>query len=219
MQANFTPGMPSWSARELDFSQAFPSIEEELGPFRHHFTGKVLNAGAGERDIAALVDGQLYNQDIFDAPHIDFQGPLHEIPVDDGFFDTIVCNAVLEHVENPEEVMTEFHRVCRPGGTLYLTVPFMQPYHPSPTDFQRYTLDGLRTLVERFGFTVTESGGVHSSYQTLAWIARDWLAPKRGFLAGLLKWTLFPYLLRKCRTSTDYVDSIASAYRVIAVRS
>jgi SAM-dependent methyltransferase len=211
--------MPSWSGPQLDLSKAFPPIEEELGPFRHHFKGKVLNAGAGERDIAALVDGELYSQDLFEAPHIDFRAPLHEIPVDDDFFDTIVCNAVLEHVENPEEVMTEFHRVCRPGGTLYLTVPFMQPYHPSPTDYQRYTIDGLRRLVEVHGFEVTESGGVHSAYHTLAWMVRDWLAPKKGLGGAVLRWVLVPYLTRKCRTSTEYVDSIASAYRVIAVNS
>jgi SAM-dependent methyltransferase len=211
--------MSSWSERGLDLSQAFPPIEEELGPFRSHFTGKVLNAGAGQRDLGSLVEGELYNQDLFEAPHIDFTGPLHEIPVEDGFFDTIICNAVLEHVENPGEVLSEFHRVCKPGGTLFLCVPFLQPYHPTPTDYQRYTLDGLRGLVERYGFAVKETGGVHTSYHTLAWIVRDWLTPKRGLRAGILKWTLLPYLRRKCRTSTDYVDSIASAYRVIAVRS
>src|SRR3712207_8365273 len=40
---------------------------------------------------------------------------------------------------NPEEVMSEFRRVCRPGGLLYLCVPFMQPEHKDPGDFQRYT--------------------------------------------------------------------------------
>jgi SAM-dependent methyltransferase len=204
---------------DLTVPEIFPAIESELGPFRHHFKGKVLNAGAGHRDISELVDGELYNQDLKPGPHIQIEGPLHEIPVEDGFFDTIICNAVLEHVENPDEVMSEFHRVCKLGGTLYLTVPFMQPEHLDPTDYQRYTEDGLRRLVTKHGFEVTESGGVHSVYVTLAWIVREWLTPKRGLSGAALRRLLYPYLKRKCRTSDEYVHSLASAYRVIGVRA
>jgi len=205
--------------RDLTVSEIFPSIERELGPYRHLFKGKVLNAGAGRRDISALVEGKLYSQDIQPAPHIDIEGPLHEIPVEDGFFDTIICNAVLEHVENPEEVLSEFHRVCRPGGVLYLTVPFIQPEHLDPTDYQRYTLPGLERLVSRHGFEVTDSGGVHSVWVTVAWIAREWLAHKRGFAGAVLRRVLYPYLRRKCRSSDEYVHSLSSAYRVIGVKS
>ena len=204
---------------DLTMTEIFPPIEEELGSYRHLFKGKVLNAGAGMRDIGPLVEGKLYSQDIQPAPHIDIEGPLHEIPVDDGFFDTIICNAVLEHVANPNEVLAELNRVCRDGGVLYLTVPFMQPEHLDPTDYQRYTLPGLERLVTRHGFEVTESGGVHSVYTTLAWIVREWLAPKQGFAAASMRRALYPYLRRKCRSSDEYVHSLASAYRVIGVKA
>lgn len=197
----------------------FPPLENELLPYRDLFAGRVLNAGAGSRDIADLIEGELFNQDIKAAPHIDYAAPLHQIPVEDGFFDAIICNAVLEHVENPEEVLAEFSRVCRPGGVLYLCVPFMQPEHLDPTDYQRYTIDGLRREVERHGFEVRDSGGVHSVYVTLAWIAREWLGPRRDLAARALKLLLFPALRYKCRTSSEHVHSIASAYRVIANRS
>jgi ubiquinone/menaquinone biosynthesis C-methylase UbiE len=208
------PGGP-----DLTMEEIFPPIEKELGPYRHYFKGKVLNAGAGRRDISSLVEGTLFNQDIQAAPHVDVVGPLHQIPVEDAFFDTIICNAVLEHVENPDEVMAEFHRVCRPGGVLYLTVPFMQPEHLDPTDYQRYTLPGLERLVAAHGFEVTDSGGVHSVYVTLAWIAREWLAHKRTFAGAVLRRVLYPYLRRRCRDSEEYVHSLASAYRVIGVKS
>jgi SAM-dependent methyltransferase len=205
--------------RDLEVGELFPPIEEELGPFRHYFTGRVLNAGAGSRDLSGLIDGELFNQDIKEAPHINYNSPLHEIPVEDGFFDAIICNAVLEHVENPHEVMHEFARVSRPGGILYLTVPFMQPEHLDPTDFQRYTLDGLERLVSDHGFEVRESGGVHSVYITLAWIVREWLAPKRGLGGKALKGILYPVLRRRARRSNEFVHSLASAYRVIGVRN
>ena len=209
------------SRTTLDISAIFPSIDDELGPYAHLFTGNVLNAGAGDRDISGLVQGTLYNQDIASGLHsanIDITGPLHEIPVPDGFFNTIICNAVMEHVANPEEVMHEFARVCAPGGVLYLTIPFMQPEHLDPTDFQRYTRDGLRLLCERHGFQVTDVHPVHSVYTTLAWIMAEWLTPLDKLRFRVLKRVLFPWLTRKAQTSKYTVPSLASAHRAIATR-
>jgi SAM-dependent methyltransferase len=181
----------------------------------------VLNAGAGDRDLRSLVPGRVFNQDIAEGLHnadIDIVSPLHQIPVEDGFFDVIVCNAVLEHVANPEQVMAEFRRVSKPGGTLYLCVPFMQPEHLDPTDFQRYTVDGLKLLVERHGFDVAEAKGVHNVYVTLGWIVREWLMASDRRRFRLLRRLLFPWLARQARTSSLHVHSLASAYRVVGVR-
>lgn len=207
--------------RDLDIGAIFPSLVDELGAHAAALDGEVLNAGAGDRDLRALVPGRVHNQDIAEGLHnadIDIVSPLHEIPVDDGFFDAIVCNAVLEHVANPEQVLAEFARVAKPGATLYLCVPFMQPEHLDPTDYQRYTLDGLRLLVERHGFDVAEAGGVHNVYVTLAWIMRDWLIASDRVRFRVLRRLLFPWLERQAQTSQLHVHSLASAYRVIAKR-
>jgi SAM-dependent methyltransferase len=209
-------------AGDLDIGALFPPIEDELAPYAELFTGEVLNAGAGNRDIRRLVPGNVHNQDLAEGLHnadLDIVSPLHEIPVEDGFFNAIVCNAVLEHVANPEEVMTEFRRVCRPGGVLYLCVPFMQPEHKDPGDYQRYTLDGLTLLAERHGFVLRERGAVHNVYTTLAWIAREWLTSADTYGYRALRRVLFPWLTRKSRSSRHQVHSLASAYRVVAVRS
>ncbi len=206
---------------QFDVGTLFPTIEAELGPFRHLLKGRVLNAGCGNRDLSPLVDGELVNQDIAEGLHnanVDIYSPLHEIPVPDGHFDAIVCNAVLEHVRNPDEVLDEFARVCRPGGVLYLTVPFMQPEHLDPTDFQRYTADGLRALVDRHGFATTEVRDVHSVYTTLAWIVYEWLRSLGGVRARLLSFVVLRPLRRRARTSQRQVHSIASAYSLTAVR-
>lgn len=151
----------------------FPSLATELGPWTKILKGRVLNAGAGSRDLSPYIEGELTNQDIPEGLHnqnIHIQSPLHCIPRVDGHFDVVFCNAVLEHVANPEEVMAEFRRVCRPGGHLYLCVPFLQPEHKDPTDYQRYTADGLAALVERHGFSVLAVEPMHSIYTTLSWI-------------------------------------------------
>jgi 2-polyprenyl-3-methyl-5-hydroxy-6-metoxy-1,4-benzoquinol methylase len=47
------------------------------------------------------------------------------LPFEDECFDTIVCWEVLEHIPRDTEprAFSEFHRVLRPGGTLYLSTP------------------------------------------------------------------------------------------------
>jgi ubiquinone/menaquinone biosynthesis C-methylase UbiE len=62
---------------------------------------------------------------------------------------------VVEHVANPAAVVAELYRVIEPGGHL-IARPFLQPEHKVPTDFQRYTRDGLIDLLTDFGFSVTE---------------------------------------------------------------
>lgn len=200
----------------------FPPLDKEVGPRKDLLMGKVLNAGAGNRDLTALARGEVTNQDIPQGLHsanIHIYSPLHEIPREDGYFDVIFCNAVLEHVANPEEVVREFARVCRARGLLYLCVPFMQPEHKDPTDFQRYTADGLIALVQRHGFAVETVEAVHSVYTTLAWMVICWLSASRCLRNVLLNWVLFRPLRYLSRHGREQVFAAASAYRILAVRN
>jgi SAM-dependent methyltransferase len=205
--------------RRFPISAIFPSLDEEFLGISARFRGRVLNAGSGSRDISHLVDGELVNQDINEGlPNVDLVSPLHEIPTPDHHFDVAICNAVLEHVSNPHEVLEELYRVLRPGGLLVLTVPFMQPEHLDPTDYQRYTKDGLQEIVRRHGFGVESADDLHSVYTTLSWIGYEWHEGESGLTRALLRWIVLPWLWRRSRTSTRQVHSLASAYRVLAIR-
>ena len=100
----------------------WPELDYELLDFKRRgmLSGKVLNAGAGWRKLDHLVEGELVNQDIKwpedQRTHIHVFSPIHQIPVQDNTFDMIVCLAVLEHVENPTEIVKEFLRFSSPGG-------------------------------------------------------------------------------------------------------
>jgi ubiquinone/menaquinone biosynthesis C-methylase UbiE len=50
----------------------------------------------------------------------DLRSPL---PFPDGEFDHVVMLAVLEHLTEPEKVLSEAHRVTAPGGSLIMTWP------------------------------------------------------------------------------------------------
>jgi SAM-dependent methyltransferase len=44
-------------------------------------------------------------------------------PLEDASFDCVSMLAVLEHMDDPQAVATECHRILRPGGRVVLTVP------------------------------------------------------------------------------------------------
>lgn len=201
----------------------FPDIDTDLRERRALLKGRVLNAGAGWRDISHLIDGELINQDITwpgdTRTNIHIHSPLHRIPTESGYFDAIICIAVLEHVENPEDVVPEMYRVLKPGGHLILEVPFLQPEHKVPTDFQRYTKDGLVRLVSYHGFQVLEIEGIFTVYHTLYWQVYIWLHLKRNVLYLLLRVLLLRPLLWRARKSKTYSDRLATGFQLIAMKN
>ena len=48
---------------------------------------------------------------------------VHDIPFDENSFDVIICNHVLEHVDDDRKVMKEFYRVMKKGGWGIFQVP------------------------------------------------------------------------------------------------
>ena len=68
------------------------------------------------------------------------------------------CEAVLEHLEFPDEAVREMYRVLAPGGIVFAATPFLQPYHAYPDHYQNFTLRGHVRLFERAGFSVMDSG-------------------------------------------------------------
>jgi SAM-dependent methyltransferase len=199
------------------------TIESDLKENKMFLKGKVLNAGAGWRDLSYLVDGQLINQDIYypeeTRNNISIYSPLHIIPVNDHFFDTIVCIGVLEHTENPEEIMKEFYRVLKPHGHLILDIPFLQPEHLCPTDFQRYTKDGMIKLANRHGFSILSIKGRFNVYHTLYWIVWIWLHQKNSLLYLILRILLLRPLIIASKYSKTYTDKLASCFQLLAVKN
>ncbi|MGD7006923.1 glycosyltransferase [Metabacillus sp. 84] len=72
----------------------------------------------------------------------------------DSSFDTVVLAEVLEHVPDPKPFIEEAVRVCKPGGTLLISVP--KGYSiPDPDHVRIFTKDSLESLVrEVTGFEV-----------------------------------------------------------------
>lgn len=73
---------------------------------------------------------------------------LHQI--EDNQYECVICDQVIEHVENPFDAVNEMYRVLKPDGVMILTTVFMYPIHEWPKDYWRFAPDGLRKLCEKF---------------------------------------------------------------------
>jgi SAM-dependent methyltransferase len=74
-------------------------------------------------------------------------------------YDVVICEQVLEHVEDPLRAARTLHDLCRPGGAVIVSTPFLIRVHPTPFDLWRFTEDGLRRVLETAGLVVDETGG------------------------------------------------------------
>lgn len=134
--------------------------------------GCVLDCGSGPR---VHPDKRVVSFDQF--PHDGVTpGDIADLPYVDDTFDLILSQAVLEHVRDPERCMAEMVRVLKPGGHLYIELPFIQPFHAAPDHFRNYTLPGLRLLCRDL-IEVDSSawGGLSLSVE---WIGRGAGAPQ-----------------------------------------
>jgi SAM-dependent methyltransferase len=75
-------------------------------------------------------------------------------------FDCVLSSQVLEHVTSPQMYLREAWRVLKPGGSLVLSTHGIWPYHPDPTDYWRWTVDGLQAEIRRAGFEIRNIEGV-----------------------------------------------------------
>ena len=135
------------------------------------FTGKnILDVGCGIKPYESLFLGSSYiGIDIQGGGHKDeekkpnkFYDGSH-IPFDNNCFSYVISTEVLEHVFDPQKLLSEMARVLKPGGSILVTMPFVWPEHEIPFDSQRFTRYKLLQIFKEVGFvdiTISERAGV-----------------------------------------------------------
>jgi SAM-dependent methyltransferase len=78
-------------------------------------------------------------------------------------FDTIFCISVLEHIPDIFSACKNLSALLRPGGALFISVPFVFRYHGYPRDFWRFTPESITYLFPDVDFL----GYKHSTISTL----------------------------------------------------
>jgi len=151
-----------------------------------------LYVGGGGSEPAGYI-----NIDLFALPGVDVAADAEHLPFPSSLFQCIECDAVLEHVQHPDQVMRELSRVLTQGGYLHLVTPFCHPFHQYPRDYRRFTPDGLKQFAGN-GLEVVAEGWRTGPTATVLMFVLEYLKlwfPWRAWriLAhGIFGWLLFP---------------------------
>ncbi|MGB3070987.1 MAG: methyltransferase domain-containing protein [Ottowia sp.] len=167
------------------------TINDKLRARLPVLVGRVLDLGCGTRpfetDILEYADEYI---------GVDWSNTLHNLkadiisdlnkplPIPSVSFDHIVSLEVLEHLHDPQMMLSEAFRILKSGGSITVSAPFMWWVHEAPWDYYRYTQFGHKYLFSKAGFVgieVQPTTGFWSmwllklNYQTSRLIRGPWL--------------------------------------------
>lgn len=152
----------------------------------------------------------------------DFCCSAENIPVEDAAYDTAILCEVLEHLENPEQVLKEIFRILKNGGTLIISTPFLFPMHADPYDFQRWTDTKIRLVLETIGFSdikILPMGGLGAVIHDLLFVFFSKLQVKylkTACFLGLRLTMPFFSVIDKILKSSE--DKITTGYFIISIK-
>ncbi|MBU1446146.1 class I SAM-dependent methyltransferase [Patescibacteria group bacterium] len=184
----------------------------------------ILNIGSLSKKIDGS-KGNIINLDISFYPNIDIVADAHDLPFKDASLDGIIIKNVFEHLRNPIVVLAEIRRVLKKGGLMYAKIPFMQPFHAVPDDYQRYSINGIFEFLKEF--EIVEDGISVGPSSALAWFLIEYLGilfsfnTERGYKIAK---GFFSYLVAPIKyydiffKNKKHAQKLASAFYVIAKR-
>lgn len=118
---------------------------ERIGGYR------LLDVGCGTKPYQRFFDTASVYVGVDPSGKADLLGSAESIPVEDGSYDVVLCNQVLEHCTDPAQAVRELRRVVAPGGRVLLSTHGVQVYHPAPQDLWRWTHAGLESVFHANG--------------------------------------------------------------------
>ena len=89
-------------------------------------------------------------------PEFDLCAPLTE----ERRFDVVICEQVIEHVDEPVSAVRNLRELCAPGGEVIVSTPFLIKIHEhfGMRDLWRFSPRGLSTLLTGVGLEVESLG-------------------------------------------------------------
>lgn len=187
---------------------------------------RVLDLGAGSAPYRSLFEarGAQYLACDLDAQPPCRIEPGRELEFPDASMQAVLSFQVLEHVWDLDWYLNEARRLLADDGALVLSTHGTWLYHPHPTDYRRWTRDGLLEELRTRGFRAEQ---VLALVGPLAWTTQfRALGYSRllqavpllgGVLAACCNTVMHTrMLLEDALTPKTWIDSNAAVYLVVA---
>ena len=142
----------SWSSSRALAQKESHSLLAKILP--RYSRGVVVDLGCGDKPYREYARAKKYIG--VDRKNGDVISDVLKTPLKDNYADTVLSTQVLEHVQNPQQLLRESYRILKPGGYLILTTPMVWPIHDDVDDYWRFTDLGLRYLAKTAGFKVVD---------------------------------------------------------------
>lgn len=152
--------------------------------FKDLMKGRLLDLGCGNKPYSVI-----YNEICESSIGCDVPFSLHKNSTvevlcyaedtdkhfEPGYFDCVLCTEVLEHTVNDRKVISNINLILKNTGYLIISAPFTYVLHEAPHDYRRYTMYGLKSILEENNFEVksifsmgaTFSSGFYIFYYSL----------------------------------------------------
>jgi SAM-dependent methyltransferase len=184
---------------------------------KQYAKGILADIGCGEKPYSELTRelvishiGVDHNETFHDHSKIDVFATAYDTTLNDASVDTILCTAVLEHLERPGDAIREMYRILKPGGYVILSAPLFWHLHEEPRDFYRYTKYGLDFLFTNAGFEIKEviplSGFIVTFCQELCYFLEHLKQRPFSRLISFIQFNIqwLAYILRKWDKTNDF---------------
>lgn len=187
----------------------------------------ILDIGCGNKPYKKIFEGKKYvGVDIEKSGHseelkkADIYYDGHTLPVEDNSVDLIISTQVFEHIYNIEEIIAECARVLKPHGKMLLTCPLCYEEHEIPYDYWRYTQYGIKSLLRKSGFEISNCEKSLSYLDTVRFLHCTYAVQKKNsrrnfinlvYYTVIIFFSNLSYMLsHKFYKQKDYKNSLLS---------
>ena len=142
---------------------------------------KCIGLDMDDDSLVKAEEGYEFFESISNAGAEFLKGSAYSLPFQNNSLDLIVCSEVLEHLHDYNDAVKEIHRVLKPGGKFYASVPASWPekicwalskdYQNQPGGHLRiFNQSKLVSEISDAGFKFLSSDRFHSIHAPYWWL-------------------------------------------------
>jgi len=178
--------------RRFDHTMLLRELTESGGDYKALYIGY-------SQPFEPSIRSHVIELEVVPKEHVDVIAFGEGLPFPDGCFDLVVASGVIEHTTNPFSVVAEAFRVLKNNGKLYISTPWVYPFHGG--DNYRFSHEALHLLCAQFKHV--EVGSLDGPLHALGIFLHYFICEVLSFgnrylryaLSAILSWIVLPLMI------------------------